>query len=66
MLDDLDYLYKSDTARKLMFYYQVRRHYWYYVYRIIGLFHGVSMLKLTVSLWRAPLSCPQVATVDSQ
>ena len=23
MLDDLDYLYKSDTARKLMFYYQV-------------------------------------------
>ena len=22
MLDDLDYLYKSDTARKLMFYYQ--------------------------------------------
>jgi hypothetical protein len=24
MLDDLDYLYKSDTARKLMFYYQVK------------------------------------------
>ena len=23
MLDDLDFLYKSDTARKLMFYYQV-------------------------------------------
>ena len=26
MLDDLDFLYKSDTARKLMFYYQVRFH----------------------------------------
>lgn len=25
MLDDLDYLYKSDTARKLMFYYQDER-----------------------------------------
>ena len=25
MLDDLDFLYKSDTARKLMFYYQVMR-----------------------------------------
>jgi hypothetical protein len=25
MLDDLDFLYKSDTARKLMFFYQVRR-----------------------------------------
>ena len=24
MLDDLDFLYKSDTARKLMFYYQVK------------------------------------------
>ena len=23
MLDDLDFLYKSDSARKLMFYYQV-------------------------------------------
>jgi hypothetical protein len=26
MLDDLDFLYKSDTARKLMFYYQVSCH----------------------------------------
>lgn len=26
MLDDLDFLYKSDTARKLMFYYQVHTH----------------------------------------
>ena len=26
MLDDLDFLYKSDTARKLMFYYQVTFH----------------------------------------
>lgn len=26
MLDDLDFLYKSDTARKLMFYYQVSGH----------------------------------------
>merc|ERR1712212_997697 len=25
MLDDLDFLYKSDTARKLMFYYQASR-----------------------------------------
>lgn len=25
MLDDLDFLYKSDTARKLMFYYQVHK-----------------------------------------
>ena len=25
MLDDLDFLYKSDTARKLMFFYQVKR-----------------------------------------
>ena len=24
MLDDLDFLYKNDTARKLIFYYQVR------------------------------------------
>ena len=29
MLDDLDYLYKSDTARKLMFYYQVKQ--WFFV-----------------------------------
>jgi hypothetical protein len=27
MLDDLDFLYKSDTARKLMFYYQVQLHF---------------------------------------
>lgn len=25
MLDDLDFLYKSDSARKLMFYYQVNK-----------------------------------------